>query len=140
MSDTPNPDLERRLAALEQGNRRPGASTRRRSPLLAFLMMGLILAGGLVLYLFSQPEDEVALPTATPDEFQLEGDGFGEIEPFVPPPAPDPEIVLVEPAPAEPNAELLAQIEALQAQIEELKTRRSPSSKGTAPRLRRSRR
>ena len=62
MSDTPNPDLERRLAALELGNRRPGASTRRRSPLLAFLMMGLILAGGLVLYLFSQPEDEGALP------------------------------------------------------------------------------
>ena len=117
MSDDPNPDLERRLAALEQGNRRQGANPTRRSPLLAFLMMGLVLAGGLVLYFFSQPEEEVALPTATPDEFQLEGDGFGEIEPFVPPPAPDPEIVLVEPEPAEPNAELLAQIEALQAQL-----------------------
>ena len=130
MSDGPNPDLERRLAALEQGSRRQGASTRRRSPLLAFLMMGLILAGGLVLYLFSQPVDEVALPTATPDEFQLEGDGFGEIEPFVPPPAPDPEIVLVEPEPAEPNAELLAQIEALQAQIEELKNAPEPVVEG----------
>ena len=36
----------------------------------------------------------------------------------MPPPAPEPEIVLVEP---EPNAELLAQIAALQAQIEELR-------------------
>ena len=117
MSDN-NPDLEQRLAALEQGNPRHGPAPKRRSPLLALLLAGLILAGGLVLLLFSGPGEEVALPTATPDEFQTEGDGFGEIELFVPPPAPEPEIVLVEP---EPNAELLAQIAALQAQIEELR-------------------
>jgi len=113
-----NTDLEQRLAALERGNPRHGPAPKRRSPLLALLLAGLILAGGLVLLLFSGPGEEVALPTATPDEFQTEGDGFGEIEPFVPPPAPEPEIVLVEP---EPNAELLAQIAALQAQIEELR-------------------
>ena len=117
MSDN-NPELEQRLAALERGNPRLGPAPKRRSPLLALLLAGLILAGGLVLLLFSGPGEEVALPTATPDEFQTEGDGFGEIEPFVPPPAPEPEIVLVEP---EPNAELLAQIAALQAQIEELR-------------------
>ncbi|OWU66809.1 TrbI/VirB10 family protein [Marinibacterium profundimaris] len=117
MSDN-NPDLEQRLAALERGNPRHGPAPKRRTPLLALLLAGLILAGGLVLLLFSGPGQEVALPTATPDEFQTEGDGFGEIEPFVPPPAPEPEIVLVEP---EPNAELLAQIAALQAQIEELR-------------------
>ncbi|GGE49329.1 MULTISPECIES: TrbI/VirB10 family protein [Rhodobacterales] len=117
MSDN-NPDLEQRLAALERGNPRLGPAPKRRSPLLALLLAGLILAGGLVLLLFSGPGEEVALPTATPDEFQTEGDGFGEIELFVPPPAPEPEIVLVEP---EPNAELLAQIAALQAQIEELR-------------------
>ena len=117
MSDN-NPDLEQRLAALERGNPRHGPAPKHRSPLLALLLAGLILAGGLVLLLFSGPGEEVALPTATPDEFQTEGDGFGEIEPFVPPPAPEPEIVLVEP---EPNAELLAQIAALQAQIEELR-------------------
>lgn len=117
MSDN-NADLEQRLAALERGNPRLGPAPKRRSPLLALLLAGLILAGGLVLLLFSGPGEEVALPTATPDEFQTEGDGFGEIEPFVPPPAPEPEIVLVEP---EPNAELLAQIAALQAQIEELR-------------------
>ena len=117
MSDN-NPDLEQRLAALERGNPRHGPAPKHRSPLLALLLAGLILAGGLVLLLFSGPGEEVALPTATPDEFQTEGDGFGEIELFVPPPAPEPEIVLVEP---EPNAELLAQIAALQAQIEELR-------------------
>ena len=117
MSDN-NPDLEQRLAALERGNPRHGPAPKHRLPLLALLLAGLILAGGLVLLLFSGPGQEVALPTATPDEFQTEGDGFGEIEPFVPPPAPEPEIVLVEP---EPNAELLAQIAALQAQIEELR-------------------
>jgi type IV secretion system protein VirB10 len=127
MSDKTNPDLERRLAALNENTPRQGATKRRRSPLLAFLMLGLILAGGAVLYFFSRPEGEVALPTATPDEFQAEGDGFGEIDPFVPPPAPDPEIVLVAPEPAEPNAELLAQIEALQMQIEELRTAPEPA-------------
>ena len=125
MSDSA--DLEKRLAALERGSPRQGATPKRRSPLLALLIVGLILVGGAVLYLFSQPEEEIALPTATPDEFQTEGDGFGEIAPFVPPPAPEPEIVLVTPEPAEPNAELLAQLEALQAQIEELRNAPEPA-------------
>ncbi|UWR24578.1 TrbI/VirB10 family protein [Sulfitobacter sp. S190] len=125
MSDS-NADLEKRLAALEQSGSRRGSTPKRRSPLLALLVVGLIAAGGVMLYVLSQPEEEVALPTATPDVFQTEGDGFGEIEPFVPPPAPDPEIVLVTPEPAEPNAELLAQLEALQAQIEELRNAPEP--------------
>jgi len=115
-------DLEKRLAALEKGNPRMGGRPRRRSPLLAVLMLGLILAGGAVLYLLSPPEDEAALPTATPDEFQAEGDSFGEIAPFEPP---EPEIVLVEPE-TKPNAEFLAQLDALQAQIEELKNAPEP--------------
>ena len=119
MSDSA--DLERRLAALKQGNPSASSTPGRRSPLLAFLIVAIILVGGAVLYLFSQPEEEIALPTATPDEFQTKGDGFGEIEPFALPPAPEPEIVLVESEPAEPNAELLAQLEVLRAQIEELK-------------------
>jgi len=125
MSDN-NADLEQRLAALEQGNPRHGPTPRRRSPILALGVVGLIAAGGTALYILSQPEEEVALPTATPDEFQTEGDGFGEIEPFVPPPSPEPEVVLIEPEPAEPNAELLAQLAALQAQIEELKNAPEP--------------
>lgn len=126
MSDNSDPDLEKHLAALEQGKPNHSVAAKRRSPFLAILFAGLILAGGAVLYLFSGPEEEISLPTATPDEFQSEGDGFGEIAPFVPPPAPAPEIVLVTPEPAEPNGELLAQLEALQAQIEELKNAPEP--------------
>ena len=86
MSDN-NPDLEQRLAALEQGNPRLGPAPKRRSPLLALLLAGLILAGGLVLLLFSGPGEEVALPTATPDEFQTEGDGLFYSPSSYPPPA-----------------------------------------------------
>ncbi|MEC7760748.1 MAG: TrbI/VirB10 family protein [Pseudomonadota bacterium] len=123
MSDEPNPDLERRLAALEEGKGARSMSPKRRTPLLAVLIVLLILAGGAALLLVSGSNEEVALPTATPDEFQSEGDGFGEIEPFVPPPPPEPEIVLVEPDPtpaAEPDTALLAEIEALRAQIDAL--------------------
>ena len=126
MSDNPGPDLEKRLAALEQGGTRRASGPSYRSPLLALLAVGLIAAGGAVVYFFSQLDVEIALPTATPDEFQTEGDGFGEIEPFVPPPAPDPEIVIITPEPSEPNAELLEQLEALQAQIEELRNASEP--------------
>ena len=64
MSDN-NADLEQRLAALEQGNPRHGPARQRRSPILALGVAGLIAAGGTALYVLSQPEEEVALPTAT---------------------------------------------------------------------------
>jgi len=127
MSDDPNQaDVSERLARLEAGA--PGApiAPARRSPLVAILVVILIGLGGAVLYLLNQPEDEVALPTATPDEFQPEGEGFGAIRPFVPPAPPEPEIVEV-PAPnPEPNAELLAQIATLQAQIEAIQNAPEP--------------
>ena len=63
----------------------------RRSPLLALVVVGIIGAGGALLYVLSQPEEEVALPTATPDVFQSEGDGFGAIETL---PPPEPEVVV----------------------------------------------
>jgi type IV secretion system protein VirB10 len=123
MSDTENTQLEKRLAALEQGSARGPASAPQRAPLLALIVVLVIGAGGGLLYLLSQPEEEDALPTATPDVFQNEGDGFGAIEAL---PPPEPEMVLVEPEPAEPDAELLAQIETLQAQIEELRNAPEP--------------
>ncbi|WP_317054325.1 TrbI/VirB10 family protein [Roseovarius rhodophyticola] len=127
MSDRPNqPDMSKRLARLEASASGSPGTTTRRSPLTALLVVALVGLGSTVLYLLNQPEEEVALPTATPDEFQPEGDGFGTIEPFVPPAPPEPEIVEV-PAPApEPSAELLAQIAALQAQIEELRNAPDP--------------
>jgi type IV secretion system protein VirB10 len=118
MSEPENPELERRLAALEKGSARAPKTAPRRSPLLALVVVGIIGAGGALLYVLAQPEEEVALPTATPDVFQSEGDGFGAIETL---PPPEPEVVFVAPDPVEPNAELLAQISALQAQIEELR-------------------
>jgi len=87
MSDTGNADLEKRLAALEQGKGAGSPPAPRRSPLLALVVVLVIGAGGALLYLMSQPEEEEALPTATPDVFQNEGDGFGAIE-TLPPPEP----------------------------------------------------
>ncbi|PHQ85311.1 MAG: conjugal transfer protein [Thalassobium sp.] len=126
MSETGNTELEKRLAALEQGSTRRPATSRRRSPLLALVVVLLIGAGGSILYLLSQSDQEEALPTATPDVFQNEGDGFGAIEALPPPPAPQTEIVVTPSEPAEPNAELLAQLAALQAQIEELRNAPEP--------------
>ena len=123
MSDTGNADLEKRLAALEQGKGAGSPPAPRRSPLLALVVVLVIGAGGALLYLMSQPEEEEALPTATPDVFQNEGDGFGAIETL---PPPEPEVVFVAPDPVEPNAELLAQITALQDQIEELRNAPEP--------------
>jgi len=123
MSDTGNTELEKRLAALEKGNARGSASAPRRSPLLALVVVLVIGVGGALLYLLPQPKEEEALPTATPDVFQNEGDGFGAIETL---PPPEPEVVFVGPDPVEPNAELLAQITALQAQIEELRNAPEP--------------
>lgn len=123
MSDTENTELEKRLAALEKGSARAPTAAQRRSPLLALIVVLVSGAGGALLYLLSQPDEEEALPTATPDVFQNEGDGFGAIETL---PPPEPEVVFVGPDPIEPNAELLAQITALQAQIEELRNAPEP--------------
>jgi type IV secretion system protein VirB10 len=126
MSDDPNQaDVNERLARLEAGNAIDPAPSKRRSPVVALLVVVVIGLVGAVFYLLNQPEEEVALPTATPDEFQPEGEGFGTIEPFVPPPPPEPEIVEVL-TPAEPNTELLTQIAALQAQIEAIRNAPEP--------------
>lgn len=123
MSDDPNQaDVSERLARLEADSSGTPIVSTRRSPIVAVLVVVLIGLGGTVLYLLDQPEEEVVLPTATPDEFQPEGDGFGAIEPFVPPAPPEPEIVEVPASTPEPNAELLAQIAALQAQIEAIQS------------------
>jgi type IV secretion system protein VirB10 len=126
MSDTGDAELEKRLAALEKGGNRGDSPKPRRSPLLAVIVVALVGAGGTALYMGSGPDEETALPTATPDVFQNEGDGFGAIEAIPPPPAPETQIVVAPAAPSEPNAELLAQLAALQAQIEELRNAPEP--------------
>ena len=126
MSDDPNQaEVNERLARLEAGGGGSPVTAQRRSPLVALLVVALIGLAGTVFILLNQPEEEIVLPTATPAEFQPEGDGIGTIEPFVPP---EPETVIVEadPAPVEPNADLLAQIAALQAQIEAIQNAPEP--------------
>ena len=121
MSD--QPDLEKRLAALEGSS----SSTARKRPSMKVAAAGIIgiAAIGGFAYLALQPTVDVPLPTAQPEEFQSEGEGFGDIAPFVPPPPPDPEVQIVE-TQVEPNAELLAQLAALQTQIEALQNAELP--------------
>jgi len=130
MSDDPNQaQVSKRLARLEASAAGGPVTATRRSPLVALFVVVLLGLVGTIFYLLNQPEEDVVLPTATPDEFQPEGDGFGTIEPFVPPAPPEPEVVEV-PAPTpEPNAELLAQIAALQAQIEAIQNVPDPVDK-----------
>jgi len=127
MSHDPNQaEVNQRLARLEAGAAGAPIASQRRSPVIAILVAALIGMAGAFFYMLNQPEEEVVLPTATPDEFQPEGDGFGAIEPFVPPAPPESEIVEVPAANPEPNAELLAQIAALQAQIEAIQNAPEP--------------
>ena len=58
--------------------------------------------------------------------FQNEGDGFGAIEAILRPLPRKPEVVVAPDCANEPNAELLAQLAALQAQIEELRNAPEP--------------
>lgn len=119
-------ELKTRLAALEGTGSSDGRTDKRRPSLLAGLLgTTAILAIGLFAYTSLQEQPEIPMPTAQPEEFQATGDGFGEIEPFVPPPAPEPEVLVVEQV-VEPNAELLAQLAALQTQIEALQNAPEP--------------
>ncbi|MGB3556381.1 MAG: TrbI/VirB10 family protein [Jannaschia sp.] len=129
MTDTSNQEIQRRLRKLEggdEGGGRASGGPNRPNPVVAILGIVLLCGVGAAAYLALQDDPEVPMPTATPDEFQTDGGDFGAIEPFVPPPAPEPEVVVVEAPPAEPNAELLAQLEALQAEIEAIRNAPEP--------------
>ena len=127
MSDTQDAELEKRLAALEQGGTRRSASASKRSPIFALAVAAIIGIGSTLVYLVSRPSTEEALPTATPDLFQNEGDGFGAIKSIPLPAAPETRSAEVPPEPTEPNAELLAQLAALQAQIDALRSTPVPA-------------
>jgi len=116
-------DLSKRLAALEGAQ--PSKPRPRLSLLAALLGTSAIAVLGFLAYSALQEAPENPLPTAQPEEFQMTGNGFGEIEPFVPPAPPEPEVVVVEPDP-EPNAELLEQLAALRAEIEALQNAPEP--------------
>lgn len=118
-------ELKKRLAEIEGNNPIRSGNAKRPSPIAAIGGIAAIAALGGFVYLSLQPETEPALPTAQPEEFQAQGQGFGEIAPFVPPAPLVPEVKIVE-TPVEPNAELLEKLAALQAQIEVLQNTETP--------------
>ena len=124
-------ELERRLKELEEGNDTKTKERSRPSALAAAAgVLGIIAVAG-VFYLLTQDDEAPSLPTAQPDEFQSEGDGFGTIEPYEPAPTPEPEVRIVEaPAPApvpDANAELLAQLASLRSELDEMRNAPEPA-------------
>lgn len=120
-------DLEERLAALEADNGGTAKKREKPSPKVAIAGAAGIAAIGLIAYLALPSDDqEPAMQTAQPAEFQAEGDGFGEIAPFAPPAQPEPEIVEVE---RSENAALQEQLAALQAQLEEMRNAPAPDNR-----------
>lgn len=112
-------ELRKRLAELEGGEKPSSSARKKQSPLVAVAGIAGIAAIGGLAYVSMKPAVDVPMPVAQPEEFQAGGENFGVIDPFVPP-VPEPAEVQFVKVPAEPNAELLAQLAELQAQIETL--------------------
>lgn len=87
-------DLAKRLAALEGVTHGKRAKTKP-SPVTALLgIVGIAAVGGLV-WAILQPTPQIQLATASPEEFQAVGSGFGDLAPTSQP--------TPEPAPTEPT-------------------------------------
>ena len=113
-------DLAARLAALE-GTTGKKARRPRPSPMTALLGIGGIAVVGGLAWAALQPAPPALMPTASPEEFQTTGSGFGDLAPMpVEEPAPPP------PDNSGPSATELALMESLatlQAELAELRTR-----------------
>lgn len=113
-------DLAKRLAALEGVTQGKRAKTKP-SPVMALLgVVGIAAVGGLV-WVVLQPTPQIQLATASPEEFQAVGSGFGDLGPASQP--------TPEPAPAEPagpSASELAlreSLSTLRAELDALRSR-----------------
>jgi len=109
-------ELKKRLEALE-GNDKTSIS--RRFPILPVVIIGGLTM--LAVFLFTSyngPAPE-QLPTGIPEEFQTVGSGFGRIAPNEP--APEPVHPIAPPEPDTANAELMAQLDAMRAEITALR-------------------
>ncbi|UWR94910.1 TrbI/VirB10 family protein [Phaeobacter inhibens] len=121
MSETA--ELKKRLEALEgkTQNRksRPSAVT-------IALGIGAIVALGGLLLLFSGGSEPDSLDTASPDEFQAAGPGFGDLEPTPAPidTSPPPE----ESEPDNETDELRAQMDAMRSELEALSNAPAPEA------------
>ena len=126
-------DISKRLAELEEseGKRRPSkAKLRRPSPAIAVAGILGISALGVAALLAFTSEAEQQMDTASPDEFQSEGEGFGSMAMTKQQELPAPEAV--EPAePSEADQTLLDALAALRDEVESLKAQ-APTSTDAA--------
>ncbi|MEY8833633.1 TrbI/VirB10 family protein [Phaeobacter italicus] len=118
MSETA--ELKNRLEAIEgkPQNRKP-----RPSFFVIALGIGAIAALGGLLLLFSGRSEPDSLETASPDEFQAAGPGFGALEPT---PAPIDTTPPPEPEPDSETEELRAQMDAMRTELEALRNAPAP--------------
>ncbi len=116
-------ELSRRLEALEGKPKKPKA---RPSIVTIALGVGAIAALGGLLLLFSGGSEPENMETASPDEFQASGPGFGVVEPS---PTPiDTGLPSTEPEPDRESEELRAQMDAMRAELEALRNTSTPEA------------
>ena len=116
-------ELKKRLEVLE-GNGK--IAHIKRSPLLTWVVLGGIIALTTLWYISYKDPAPEQLPTGIPEEFQTVGSGFGRIEPREP--APEPVQPIAPPEPDTANAELLAQLEIMRAEITALRNAPQPAT------------
>ncbi|KAE9627983.1 TrbI/VirB10 family protein [Parasedimentitalea maritima] len=120
MSETA--ELKKRLEALEGKPQNPKA---RPSVVTIAMVIGAIAALGGVLLLFSGGSEPDSLETASPDEFQAAGSGFGALEPT---PAPIDTTPPPEPQADSETEELRAQMDAMREELEALRNAPAPEA------------
>ena len=120
MSETA--ELKKRLEALEG---KPQNRRARPSVVTIALGIGAIAALGGLLLLFSGSSEPDSLETASPDEFQSAGPGFGALEPTPAPidTSPPPEL-----KPDGETDEMRAQIDAMRSELEALRNAPAPEA------------
>jgi len=120
MSETA--ELKKRLEALEG---KPQNLNARPSLITVALGIGAIAALGSLLLLFSGGSEPESLETASPDEFQATGPGFGALEPT---PAPTETTPPPEPQADSETEELRAQMDAMRSELEALRNAPAPEA------------
>lgn len=121
MSETT--ELKKRLEALEG---KPQNRKARPSAVTIVLGIAAIAALGGLLLLFSGGSEPEGLETASPDEFQAAGPGFGDLEP-----TPSPIDTSPPPTESKPEIEteeLRAQMDAMRAELEALRNAPAPEA------------
>jgi type IV secretion system protein VirB10 len=125
MSETA--ELKKRLEALEGKPQNP--KTRPPAVTIALGIVAIAALGGLLLLLSGGSEPD-SLETASPDEFQAAGPGFGDLEP-----SPAPIDTSPSPAESEPDSEteeLRAQMDAMRTELEALRNAPAPEASAVA--------